>query len=50
MDDGPADRVPLESVVSHIAQFTFSSGHAVILNLSRVRPDTFVDFVCLNML
>jgi hypothetical protein len=50
MDDGPADRVPLESVVSHVARFTFSSGCAVILNLSRVRPNTFIDFVCLNLL
>ncbi|KAF8224002.1 hypothetical protein L208DRAFT_1227679, partial [Tricholoma matsutake] len=35
MDDGPADRVPSESVVSHVALFIFSPDHAVILNLSR---------------
>jgi hypothetical protein len=36
MDDGPVDRVPLESIVSHVAWFTFSPDCAVVLNLSRV--------------
>jgi hypothetical protein len=36
MDDGPEDRVPPQSVVSHVARFKFSSNRAVILNLSRV--------------
>jgi hypothetical protein len=37
MVDGPADQVAIESVVSHVARFTFSFNRAVILNLSRVR-------------
>ncbi|RDB30197.1 hypothetical protein Hypma_010457 [Hypsizygus marmoreus] len=36
MDNGLADRVSFELVVSHVARFTFSSNCAVILNLSRV--------------
>ncbi|RDB28284.1 hypothetical protein Hypma_001412 [Hypsizygus marmoreus] len=35
MDDGPADMVSFDSVVSHVARYTFSSNRAVILNLSR---------------
>lgn len=36
MDNGPTDKVSFESVVSHVARFTFSLNRAVILNLSRV--------------
>ncbi|RDB18859.1 hypothetical protein Hypma_014527 [Hypsizygus marmoreus] len=36
MVDGPPDKVSFDSVVSHVARFTFSSNRAVILNLSRV--------------
>lgn len=36
MVNGPADKVSLEDVVSHVARFTFSLNRAVILNLSRV--------------
>lgn len=42
MVDGPADQVAFESVVSHVARFTFSFNRVVILNLSRVsRPFFF---------
>jgi hypothetical protein len=36
MDDGPEDRIPPQSVISHVARFDFSSERAVIINLSRV--------------
>jgi hypothetical protein len=36
MDDAHLDKVPPESIVSHVAQFACSSDCAVTLNLSRV--------------
>lgn len=40
MDDVHLDEVPLESIVSHVARFTYSADCAVILNLSRVSLST----------
>jgi hypothetical protein len=41
MDDGPADLVPVKSVVSHVAHFAFSANRSVIVNLSRVYIPVF---------